>query len=120
ITVLYVSHRMEEIFRLCDSLTVLRDGRHVATEAVSQSNPDRVIHQMIGREVIRFTPRHLAQPLGKEILRVENLSSPGKFANISFTVREGEVLGFAGLVGAGRSEIAQAVFGVDPAATGRV
>jgi ABC-type sugar transport system ATPase subunit len=120
ITVLYVSHRMEEIFRLCDSLTVLRDGRHVATEPISQTNPDRVIQQMIGREVIQFTPRHLDNPLGDEVLRVENLSSPGKFANISFSLRRGEMLGFGGLVGAGRSELAQAVFGTDRTATGRV
>jgi ABC-type sugar transport system ATPase subunit len=120
ITVLYVSHRMEEIFRLCDTITVLRDGQHVATEPVSQTNPDRVIHQMIGREVISFTPKHASQPLGDEVLRVEELSSPGKFSGISFSLRRGEVLGFAGLVGAGRSEIAQAVFGADEAATGKV
>jgi ABC-type sugar transport system ATPase subunit len=120
ITVLYVSHRMEEIFRLCDRLTVLRDGRHVTTESISQSHPDRVIHQMIGREVTTFTPRHLEQPLGEAVLRVENVSSPGKFSNVSFTLRKGEILGFGGLVGAGRSELAQAVFGVDKAATGRV
>jgi ABC-type sugar transport system ATPase subunit len=75
---------------------------------------------MIGREVVSFTPRHLQNALGDEVLRVENLSSPGKFSNISFTLRKGEVLGFGGLVGAGRSEVAQAVFGVDKAATGRI
>jgi ABC-type sugar transport system ATPase subunit len=111
---------MEEIFHLCDALTVMRDGRHVATEPVSQTNSERVIHQMIGREVVSFAARHLERPLGEEVLRVENLSSPGKFSGISFTLRAGEVLGFAGLVGAGRSEVAQAVFGLDPAATGRV
>src|SRR5262249_13134254 len=115
ITVIYVSHRMEEIFRLCDTVTILRDGRHVATERVAGTNPDRVIHQMIGREVATFTPRHLAQALGDEMLRVENLSSPGRFTNISFSLRAGEVVGLAGLVGAGRSEVAQAVFGLDPA-----
>lgn len=120
ITVVYVSHRMEEIFRLCDTLTVLRDGTHVATEPVSQTNPDRVIHQMIGREVTSFEPRHVHAALGGEVLRVEGLTSPGRFSNISFTLRRGEVLGFAGLVGAGRSEVAQAVFGLDKAATGRV
>ena len=120
LTVLYVSHRMEEIFQLCDAVTVLRDGRHVATERIGDTNSERVIHQMVGREVISVTPRHLARELGPEVLRVENLSSPGKFQNISFTLRAGEVLGFAGLVGAGRSEIAQAVFGLDPNATGRV
>jgi len=120
ITVIYVSHRLEEIFQLCDAVTVLRDGRHVATEKVADTNRDRVIHQMIGREVISHTPRHLSRPLGEEVLRVENLSSPGKFNNVSFSLRAGEVLGFAGLVGAGRSEVAQAIFGLDEAVSGKV
>jgi ABC-type sugar transport system ATPase subunit len=120
ITVIYVSHRLEEIFQLCDTVTVLRDGRHVVTEKVADTNRDRVIHQMIGREVVSHTPSHLSRPLGDEVLRVENLSSPGKFNNVSFSLRAGEVLGFAGLVGAGRSEVAQAIFGLDEAATGKV
>jgi ABC-type sugar transport system ATPase subunit len=120
ITVIYVSHRLEELFRLCDSITVLRDGRHVATEKISATSPDRVIQQMVGREVKQYTSQHLQQPPGDELLRVENLSSPGKFSNVSFSIRAGEILGFAGLVGAGRSEIAQAVFGLDDAATGKV
>ena len=120
ITVIYVSHRMEEIFRLCDSVTVLRDGRHVATERIPDTGPERVVHQMIGREVTTSTPRHLSQSLGQELLRVESLASPGKFKNISFTLHAGEVLGFAGLVGAGRSDVAQAVFGLDQAASGSV
>ena len=120
ITVIYVSHRLEEIFRLCDSVTVLRDGRHVATEPITATNPDRIIHQMVGREVAQYTSQHLQRPLGKELLCVENLSSPGKFNDISFTLRQGEILGFAGLVGAGRSEVAHAIFGLDDAATGRI
>jgi ABC-type sugar transport system ATPase subunit len=120
ITVIYVSHRMEEIFLLCDRVTVLRDGRHVATENIAQTNPDRVIHQMIGREITSHTPRHLAHQPGAEVLRVENLASPGKFRNVNFSLRAGEVLGFAGLVGAGRSEVAQAIFGLDPEATGKL
>ena len=120
ITVIYVSHRLEEIFRLCDAVTVLRDGQHVSTEPVSATNPDRIIHQMVGREVSQYTSQHLQQPLGEELLRVENLSSPGKFSGVSFTLRAGEILGFAGLVGAGRSEVAQAIFGLDSAATGEV
>lgn len=120
ITVIYVSHRMEEIFRLCDAITVLRDGRHVATEKISETNPDRVIHQMVGREVIFQEPKHLQRDLGEELLRVEKLSSPGKFLDVSFTVRAGEVLGFAGLIGAGRSEVVQAIFGLDPSASGSV
>jgi ABC-type sugar transport system ATPase subunit len=120
ITIIYVSHRMEEIFRLCDRITVLRDGRHVATENVSATNPDRVIQQMVGREVTQYTSQHLQREPGEELLRVENLASPGKFRGVSFTLRAGEILGFAGLVGAGRSEVAQAIFGLDPAATGKI
>ncbi len=120
ITLIYVSHRMDEIFQLCDTLTVLRDGKHVATEAIRETNPERVIHQMIGRDVERHEPAHLGRPIGAEVLRVENLSSPGKFSDISFRLHAGEVLGFAGLIGAGRSEVAQALFGIDPSATGRV
>jgi ABC-type sugar transport system ATPase subunit len=120
ITVIYVSHRMEEIFRLCDAVTVLRDGRHVSTTAIGATSPERVIHEMVGREVRQYTSRHLDRERGEEVLRVENLSSPGRFEDVSFTVRRGEVVGFAGLVGAGRSEIAQAVFGLDANASGRL
>lgn len=120
ITLLYVSHRMNEIFSLCDHMTVLRDGHHVVTQAVADVTPDQVIRQMIGREIEDHSPQHLGQDPGKEILRVENLSSPGKFSNINFTIHTGEILGFGGLIGAGRSEIAQAVFGLDPHASGRV
>ncbi|MGI8965421.1 MAG: sugar ABC transporter ATP-binding protein [Limisphaerales bacterium] len=120
ITVIYVSHRLEEIFQFCDSLTVLRDGKHVVTERISETHRERVIHQMVGRELIFQKPKHLQQELGRELLRVENFSSPGKFSNINFTLRAGEVLGFCGLVGAGRSELAQAIFGLDPHATGKV
>jgi ABC-type sugar transport system ATPase subunit len=120
ITLIYVSHRMEELFALCDRVTVLRDGRHVITEAIPATNPHRVVQQMIGRELLVQNPAHLARSLGEERLRVENLSSPGRFANVSLQVRAGEIVGLAGLVGAGRSEVAQAVLGLDPAATGRV
>src|SRR6266545_1505081 len=120
ITVIYVSHRLEEIFRLCDTVTVLRDGCHVATEKISETNTERIIHQMVGRELQQYTSQHLQRTPGDELLRVENLSSPGRFSNVSFTLRAGEILGLAGLVGAGRSEAAQAIFGIDPAATGRV
>src|SRR5262245_2094057 len=119
ITVIYVSHLMEEIFRLCDAVTVLRDGRHAATGPIAETSEDRVIRQMVGREVVFQTPKHLSREPGEELLRVEHLSSPGKFRDVSFALRAGEVLGFAGLVGAGRSEMAQAIFGLAPAARGK-
>jgi ABC-type sugar transport system ATPase subunit len=120
ITVIYVSHRLEEIFRLCDTVTVLRDGCHVATEKVASTSTERIIHQMVGREVKQYSSQNLSRELGEAVLRVDNLASPGKFSNVNFTLRKGEILGVAGLVGAGRSEVAQAIFGVDPAATGKV
>ncbi|HRI12244.1 MAG TPA: sugar ABC transporter ATP-binding protein [Verrucomicrobiota bacterium] len=120
ITVLYVSHRMDEIFRLCDSVSVLRDGRHVATEPMAQTNPDRLIEQMIGRELEAATDTSPPAYLGRECLRVNGLSSPGRFKDIGFELRAGEVLGLGGLVGAGRSEVAQALFGLDPRATGEM
>ena len=120
ITVLYVSHRMDEIFRLCDRVTVLRDGRHVATGAVADTSPEALVHQMIGRDITPHEPAHAGRPLGPERLRVEGLSSPGRFSGVEFTLRAGEVLGLAGLVGAGRSEVAHAIFGLDRAATGSV
>jgi ABC-type sugar transport system ATPase subunit len=120
ITMIYVSHRMEEIFRLCDAISVLRDGRHVATQATSSITTGQLIEQMVGRVVITATPRYLEQAPGEEVLRVEGLSSPGKFRDVSFSVRAGEVLGLAGLIGAGRSEVAQAIFGLDPKVTGRI
>jgi ABC-type sugar transport system ATPase subunit len=120
ITLIYVSHRIEELFALCDHITVLRDGRHVATEKITDTDPHRVVTQMIGRELLIATPHHLTRDLGPERLRLEGLSSPERFSNISLSVRAGEIVGLAGIVGAGRSEVVQAVFGLDPEATGRI
>lgn len=119
-TVLYVSHRMEEIFRVCDTVTVLRDGTHVATMPISECSPGDLVRQMIGRPLAAYFPAHAAQRVGKELLRVEQLSSLGKFHDVTFRLHAGEVLGVAGLVGAGRSEVALGIFGLDPAVTGRV
>ncbi len=118
LTMLYVSHRLEEIDRLCDQVSVLRDGRHVATQPVAGLSREVLIEQMVGRKVTATLPRHLERPLGDEVLSVENFSSPGRFSDISFRLRAGEVLGLAGLVGAGRSELAQAIVGLDPHARG--
>ena len=119
-TVVYVSHRMEEIFRLCDTITVLRDGRHVATEPAAHSNQERLVRQMVGRSVEPHEPDHLARPLGEVVLQVDGGSSGHRLNQVSLTLRSGEILGLAGLVGAGRSELAQALFGLDPERTGSV
>jgi ABC-type sugar transport system ATPase subunit len=120
VTAIYVSHRMEEIFRLCDTATVMRDGRHVATKPVGDLTPADLVQMMIGRRLEEYFPGHVTAAPGEELLRVTGLSSPGRFRNVSFSVRAGEVVGLAGLVGAGRSEIAHALFGLDAEATGDV
>jgi ABC-type sugar transport system ATPase subunit len=120
VTMLYVSHRMPEIYRLCDDITVLRDGRHVATRPATEMDESALVQLMIGREVEQYFPAHAATARGEERLRVERLASPGRFADVSFTLHAGEVLGLAGLVGAGRSEVAQAIFGLDPVSSGAV
>lgn len=120
VTVLYISHRMDEIFRLCDTVTVMRDGRHVATMPLAQTNEDDLVRMMIGRTWQKLSPRHVEKQVGLERLRVENLSSPGKFQGVSFVVKSGEVLGIAGLVGAGRSAVAMGIFGLDSGTCGQV
>ena len=120
VTCIYVTHRMEEIFRLADAVTILRDGRHVATRATAALDTGALVELMIGRKLEAYFPAKSPQESGDELLSVEALSHPPQFHDISFTLRAGEVLGVAGLVGAGRSEMAQAVFGLDPGATGRI
>ena len=120
VTCIYVSHRLEEIFTLCDTITVLRDGRHVATTPASQVDKSRLVEMMIGRRLEEYFPSHVNTAAGPELLRVETLSSPARFSDVSFAVRAGEVVGFAGLVGAGRSEVAQALFGLDPESSGKI
>jgi ABC-type sugar transport system ATPase subunit len=120
VTILYVSHRMAEIHRLCDEITVLRDGRHVATRPVSELPEAELVHLMIGRRVEQYFPAHAETPCGGERLRVQGLTRTGAFADVSFALHGGEVLGLAGLVGAGRSEIAQTIFGLTPATRGTI
>jgi ABC-type sugar transport system ATPase subunit len=120
VTLIYVSHRMDEIFRLCDTITVLRDGRHVSTRPAPELSEASLVEAMIGRPLGEYFPKHLHAHAGAELLRVEGLTSPGRFQDVSFSLHAGEVVGLAGLVGAGRSEIARALFGLDPEATGRV
>jgi ABC-type sugar transport system ATPase subunit len=120
VTCIYISHRLEEIFRLCDTITVLRDGWHVATLAADAVDRHALVEMMIGRRIEEYFPAHVKSELGDEVLRVDALSSPAGFSDISFRVRAGEVLGFAGLVGSGRSEVAQALFGLDSLATGQI
>jgi rhamnose transport system ATP-binding protein len=118
-SVLWISHRMEEIQRLADTITVLRDGTHVRTAPVAEMDEATMIKLMVGRSVaLEAVPND--RPLGPARLSVSDLSLPGVFDEVSFEVREGEIVGVAGLVGSGRSEIAQAIFGLAPKMTGTV
>jgi ABC-type sugar transport system ATPase subunit len=120
VTMIYVSHRLPEVMDLCDRISVLRDGAYVGTLDRASATRDAVVQMMIGRAVEDYFPAaRLAAP-GEVRLRVENLASPGKFEQVTFSVRAGEIVGLAGLVGAGRSEVAQAIFGLDRRATGTV
>ena len=113
IAVIYISHRMEEIFEICETATVMRDGRIIGTRDVANVTPDELVEMMVGREVDSAYPKRNGVQIGEEVLRVENLCRKDRQQNVSFNLHKGEVLGIAGLVGAGRTEIMRAVFGVD-------
>lgn len=119
VTVVYISHRMEEIFEICDYITVMRDGKSVDTKAVSESNYDEVVRKMVGREITDYYPEKTNE-IKDTIFEAKNLESNGVFKNINFHVREGEILGFSGLMGSGRTEIMRAVFGLDPLDSGEI
>ncbi len=108
------------MFRLCDTVTVLRDGRHVATRPSSELSEADLVQMMIGRAVSEYFPRPRNTAQSEELLRVEKLSLPGKFEDVSFSLHAGEVVGLAGLVGAGRSDIAAALFGIEPPSSGSI
>jgi len=108
----FISHRFDEVFALCDTVTVMRDGQYVSTERVADTSVDQIVARMVGREVSELFPKTPA-PIGDVVLDVRGLSAAGVFRDVSLTVRAGEIVGLAGLVGAGRSEVARAVFGVD-------
>ena len=118
-TVVWISHRMEEVRVLADTMTVLRDGAHVRTAPADDLDDDELIRLMVGRSVaIERVER--TEPLGDVCLSVRGLTVPGKFADIDFDVRAGEIVALAGLVGAGRTEIAQAIFGLESRVTGEI
>jgi len=118
-TIIYISHRMNEIFEICDDYIVLRDGRFISQGKINEVTRDELVTMMVGRELKEQYPRE-SVPLGEEILRVENLSVKGLFENINFTVRKGEVVGFAGLIGAGRTEVAKTLFGFYKKTSGKI
>ncbi len=117
--ILFISHKFSEIFAICDYYTVLRDGQYIGEGRIDRSSEDEIIRMMIGRSLDQLYPDHVPN-WGKEILRVDSLSQLGAFRNVSFTLREGEILGLFGLIGAGRSEVVRTIFGVDKASSGTI
>ncbi|MBE6857597.1 MAG: sugar ABC transporter ATP-binding protein [Ruminococcus sp.] len=120
VSIVYISHRMEEIFELCDRITILRDGTYVGTEYIKDINMDDIVRMMIGREIGERYPKRENIKLGKEMLRVEGLTKGKTFKDVNFSVKAGEVLGVSGLMGAGRTEIMHAIFGNLPYESGKV
>ena len=119
IGVLYVTHKLEEVFELCDRVTVFRDGKLIATREVAETNTDQVVTDMVGRSITTLFPRtHSGR--GEAVLEVRKLSTEKKLREVSFEVCAGEVVGVFGLLGAGRTELAKAIFGLDPATGGEV
>ena len=118
VTIVYISHRLEEVFELCDRVSVLRDGALVGTRQVSETNEADLIALMINRTIDQIYHKDIV-PIGATIFETDKLSGPG-FHDVSITVREGEIVGLYGLIGAGRSEFVQSVFGRHPATGGRI
>ncbi|MBM3494135.1 MAG: sugar ABC transporter ATP-binding protein [Armatimonadetes bacterium] len=119
VAIVYISHRLEEVFEIADRVTVLRDGRHIATNDIGDLTREEIIRLMVGRELTQMIPK-VPAPLGDPVLEVRGLHRKGALEDISLTVRRGEVVGIAGLVGAGRTELARALFGADPINGGEV
>jgi rhamnose transport system ATP-binding protein len=117
--ILFISHRFDEVFDLCDTVTVMRDGAYIATSPITDTTVEQIVRQMVGRDVATLFPKEDAV-IGDDVLVVTGLDEPGVFHDVNFTVKSGEIVALAGLVGAGRSEIARAIFGVDPYSSGSV
>jgi rhamnose transport system ATP-binding protein len=117
--IVFISHRLEELPQIADRVTVLRDGHYVDTRLMADVTTDDLIQMMVGRTLADLFPKQDVAP-GAPLLEVDGLTLPGKFHNISFTLRAGEILGMAGLVGAGRTDVACAIFGVEPAKSGTI
>ena len=117
--IIYITHKMNELFEIADEVSVFRDGKYIATKQSSELTRDDIIRMMVGRDISQMFPK-LAVPIGDVVLSVKNLALKGIFKDISFDVRSGEILGIAGLVGSGRSNIAETIFGVTPASAGTI
>jgi ABC-type sugar transport system ATPase subunit len=119
VAIIYISHKIDEIFKVADRISVLRDGKHIGTDETRNFDREKLIKMMVGREIKEFYPKQTIEP-GSVALEVKDFSRKKQFRNISFALRSGEILGMAGLVGAGRSELVESIFGVTKPDTGEV
>jgi rhamnose transport system ATP-binding protein len=119
VSVLFISHRLEEVSEIADTVTVLRDGRHVETRPAPELGQGEMIRLMVGRSLDALFPKEAAE-IGEPVLKVEGLTRRGVFSNVSFEVRRGEIVGLAGFVGSGRTEVARCIFGIDRLDAGRI
>ncbi|YBV95824.1 sugar ABC transporter ATP-binding protein [Phyllobacteriaceae bacterium JZ32] len=117
--IVYITHKMNELFEIADEVSVFRDGHYIGTHKAEEVTRDDIIRMMVGREITQMFPKEEV-PIGDVVLSVRNLTLKGVFHDISFDVRAGEILGIAGLVGSGRSNVAEALFGVTPATSGEI
>ena len=120
VSIIYISHRLEELFKVSDRITVMRDGQYIKTIPTSETNKDELVKLMVGRELSDEYPRRNIE-IGEEVLKVEHLSTENTgISDISFSLKKGEILGFAGMVGAGRTEVMRALFGIDKKSAGDI
>lgn len=119
VAVIYISHKLDELFRIADQICVLRDGKMISSRPVSEVNREVMISEMVGRTMDQIYPT-VEKTIGETIFRVENLTRRGVFEDISFEIKKGEILGIAGMVGSGRTEVAEALFGVEKYQSGRI
>ncbi|MCY9665799.1 sugar ABC transporter ATP-binding protein [Paenibacillus alginolyticus] len=119
VSIIYISHKMDEIFRICDEITIFRDGQYVGTKSANELDQESLIQMMVGREIKQVFHKDKAE-IGEVVLSVTNMSRKGKFSDISFEVRKGEILGISGLMGAGRTEVIESIFGIHPPDSGEI
>lgn len=119
VSIIFISHRLEDMYRLATSVTILRDGRYINTWDLGNVTRDEIVTAMVGREITQFFPSRNAK-IGEEVFRVEKLSRTGYFKDVSFSVKKGEIVALTGLVGAGRTEVCESIYGISPLDGGNI
>lgn len=119
VAIIYISHKMDEIFQIADDITIIRDGQYVDSNAASQYDENKLISLMVGRTISSIFPKEDVE-IGETVLEVKNITRHGVFRDVSFSIRKGEILGLAGLIGAGRTEVIRCIFGLDPLDEGQI